>query len=257
MDVIVTAGGIPRPDEPLYPLTQGKSKALLEVAGKPMIQWVLDALGGSEMIEHVMVIGLPPTPQITCRKPLTWFENQGGMVANILHGGREIIKNNPACRGILVASSDVPGLTAEMVDWLAKIVAASDYDVYYNVIARADMEKEFPGSRRTYMHLKDCEVTGGDVNAISADLVRKQSPVWNRLIETRKNPLKQAAILGFDTLLLILLGWMSLAQAEAVASKRLDVRGKVIRCPYAPMGMDVDKPRQLELLQAYLANKKA
>ena len=40
MDVIVTAGGIPRPNEPLYPYTQGESKALLEIAGKP-IWWIL------------------------------------------------------------------------------------------------------------------------------------------------------------------------------------------------------------------------
>jgi hypothetical protein len=33
MDALVTAGGIPAPDEPLYPATQGKSKALMDVAG--------------------------------------------------------------------------------------------------------------------------------------------------------------------------------------------------------------------------------
>lgn len=37
MDAIVTAGGIPKPDEPLYVRTQGQSKALLDVNGKPMI----------------------------------------------------------------------------------------------------------------------------------------------------------------------------------------------------------------------------
>ena len=33
MDAIVTAGGIPHPDEPLYPYTQGGSKATLDIAG--------------------------------------------------------------------------------------------------------------------------------------------------------------------------------------------------------------------------------
>jgi len=38
MDVIITAGGIPRPKHPLYKFTQGKPKALKDIAGKPMIR---------------------------------------------------------------------------------------------------------------------------------------------------------------------------------------------------------------------------
>ncbi len=57
MDAIVTAGGIPLPEDPLYPYTEGHSKAMLEIAGKPMIQWVLDALSASSKVENVILIG--------------------------------------------------------------------------------------------------------------------------------------------------------------------------------------------------------
>jgi glucose-1-phosphate thymidylyltransferase len=40
----------------LYPLTQTKAKPLLEVAGKPMIDWVLDNLAPIPEIEHVYVV---------------------------------------------------------------------------------------------------------------------------------------------------------------------------------------------------------
>jgi NDP-sugar pyrophosphorylase family protein len=49
MDAVVTAGGIPQPEELLYPYTQGKPKAMLDIGGKPMVQWVLDALSGSKL----------------------------------------------------------------------------------------------------------------------------------------------------------------------------------------------------------------
>ena len=58
MDVLVTAGGIPQPDEQLYPYTQGKPKALLDICGKPMVQWVLDALSDATQVEKVVIIGL-------------------------------------------------------------------------------------------------------------------------------------------------------------------------------------------------------
>ena len=45
MDAIVIAGGIPQPQDPLYTYSHGDSKALIDIAGKPMVQWVLDVLG--------------------------------------------------------------------------------------------------------------------------------------------------------------------------------------------------------------------
>src|SRR4030095_15026723 len=40
----------------LYPLTEKKAKPLLEVAGKPMMEWVIDNLAPIEGIEKVYVV---------------------------------------------------------------------------------------------------------------------------------------------------------------------------------------------------------
>ena len=60
MDAIVTAGGVPLPGDPLYVYSNGNSKALIDISGKPMVQWVLDALGESKKVDNVIVIGLSP-----------------------------------------------------------------------------------------------------------------------------------------------------------------------------------------------------
>ena len=83
MDALVTAGGIPTPEEPLYEYSQGKSKALADVAGKPMVQWVLDALSGTERIDNVIIVGLEEDSGVSCEKPLYYVPNQGGMIDNI------------------------------------------------------------------------------------------------------------------------------------------------------------------------------
>ena len=64
MDAIVTAGGIPNPDDPLYSFLKGDAKALVDVAGKPMIQWVLDALGGAKRVDNVILVGLSAKSQL-------------------------------------------------------------------------------------------------------------------------------------------------------------------------------------------------
>jgi glucose-1-phosphate thymidylyltransferase len=53
MNVLILAAGYATR---LYPLTQHKAKPLLEVAGKPMIEWVLDNLAGIADLETVYVV---------------------------------------------------------------------------------------------------------------------------------------------------------------------------------------------------------
>jgi len=55
MDAILLAGGIPQPEEPLYEESRGRSKALIDVAGKPMAQWLLDALDLSGTISNIII----------------------------------------------------------------------------------------------------------------------------------------------------------------------------------------------------------
>ncbi len=257
MDAIVTAGGIPVEGEPLYPATRGDYKALLDIAGKPMIQWVLDALNASKQVGRIVVVGLPPSTQLASRKPTTFIANQNGMLENIRAGAEEITRLDPGSDFTLAVSSDLPALKGEMVDWLIKTVEETTHDVYYNIITRGVMEKRFPGSRRTYTHLKGLEVCGGDINAIRASALSGEKPIWDRIISARKSPLRQASLIGFDTLLLLLLRQLSVAAAEAIISQRLGFRGRAILCPYAEMGMDVDKPHQLEIMRADLSANRA
>ena len=257
MDAIVTAGGIPKPDEPLYPYTQGASKALLDVAGKPMIQWVLDALSEAKEIENVLVMGLQADSGIQCDKPLTFMPNQGSMLENILGGIKQVLETNPNAHHVLLVSSDIPGITSEMVDWVVETCMQTDDDVYYNVIKREVMEARYPGSRRTFTRLKDVEVCGGDMNVVRTMTVDEHRETWDRIIESRKNAMKQAALIGFDTLILFLLHAVTLDEAVQKVCQRLKLKGRAVLCPYAEVGMDVDKPHQLEMMRLDLAKKAA
>jgi GTP:adenosylcobinamide-phosphate guanylyltransferase len=235
--------------------TGGGYKALLDIHGKPMIQWVLDAIGSSELAENVVVVGLPSTTSLTCRKPLTILPDQNGMLENLKTGIDELLRQDPGTDHILAVSSDIPGITPSMVDWIIRTVSESNHDIYYNVIPRASMERRYPDSRRTYTRLKKMEVCGGDINAVRASLVNPKNPLFSRIIDSRKNPVRQASLIGFDTLFLLLLGQLSLEDAVTKVCKRLGVKGRAIICPYPEVGMDIDKPHQLEILRADLARQ--
>ncbi len=255
MHAVITAGGAPKPGEMLYEATQGRHKALLPIHGKPMIQWVIDALDGAPSIQRIVVVGLPQDTGLSSGHPLSLLPDRGDLMQNLRCGVDAIRDTEPGVKQLLAISSDIPTITPEMVEWMIKQVEASDHDLYYNVIERKTMESRFAGSRRTYLHLKDMEVCGGDLNAVKASAVSDENPMYKRLIAARKSPLRQALLLGIDTLILLLLHRLDLSQLAEKASRRLGIRGRVITCPYAEVGMDVDKPFQLEIVRNHLGRQ--
>jgi hypothetical protein len=168
------------------------------------------------------------------------------MLANLQTGVTELQKTGDISSKVLAVSSDVPAVTGEMIDWMVETVQQTDHDVYYNVISQDIMEAKYPGSKRTFLKLKDVEVCGGDIGAFDHEFIFSKQNLFEAIIGTRKNPIRQASILGFDTLFLVLLHKMTLLQAEINISKKIGSRARAILCPYAEMGMDVDKPNQYE-----------
>ncbi len=255
MDAVVMAGGIPLPDEPLYPYTLGKPKAMLVISGKPMVQWVLDALGKAQRVENIVLIGITGESGLICPKPITFLPNNISMIENILSGINKVMEINPSASKLLLVSSDIPGITAEMVDWEIETTSGSDVDLCYNVVKREVMETRYPGSKRTFTKIKGMEVCGGDMNVIRTSVASMNTDIWEKLIASRKSPVKQAAIMGFDTLLLMLLRVITLDEAVKKVTARLHMTGRAIVCPFAEIAMDVDKPNQLELMRLDLAKQ--
>jgi hypothetical protein len=48
---------------------------------------------------------------------------------------------------------------------------------------------------------------------------------------------------------------ITLEGAVKKVTKRLNLKGRAILSPFAEIGMDVDKPHQLEIMRADLANR--
>jgi len=255
MNAIITAGGIPKPEDPLFAYTQGNSKALLDIAGKPMAQWVLDALQKSPKIHNIVVIGLNERDGLNASEKVVFLPNQGKMLANIVAGFKKIKEMDPSSERIIIASSDIPGITTEMVEWLINEVEKDPSDIHYGVIKKEVMEKRYPDSRRTWSALKDMEVCGADISVANYRMATEHLNTWEELIGSRKSPFRQAATIGFMTLILFVMKKLTLEDAVRRVSESLKIKGKAIVWPWAEAGMDVDKPHQLEILRRDFAAK--
>lgn len=254
MYAIVTAGGVIEPNQPFYKLAHGGLKSMISINNRPMVQWVLDALGNSTVVDGVVVVGLPPETDLECRLPLALIPDAGGMFANIRLGAAEVQRLDPQATHAIVTTADIPALRGEIVDWLACQCEPFDHDVYLTLVERQAMEAQYPGVKLSYTRLKELEVCSGHLHCFRLQAALDETPLWKRLVDSRKSSLRQASLLGYDAMFFLMLRQLSLKDAEAAVCKRLGILGKAVLCPYPETGMDVDKPAQLEVMRQFFAN---
>lgn len=255
MDVIVMAGGRLGPDDPLYAITGMTNKVLLPIAGKPMIQYVVDALAGSPEVEHFVIVGLTAKECSDLGVPATYLPAQHSLFDNTVAGIKKLWEIKPIARLAILSTADIPLLTTEMVNWFIQTCTETDHDVYYTAVERSVMERRFPEARRTFVPLRGGAYCGGDIFMARTDLVYSNQALIDKLMEARKSFWKQVRLLGLKVLVQFALRRLTVADAERHASKALNVRGRAIITPYAEMGMDVDKPHQLEIVRAELEGR--
>jgi CTP:molybdopterin cytidylyltransferase MocA len=249
---VITAGWSPKQDDPLAEYTQGKSKALIPIAGKPMIAHVVNALAGSRYVQHIVVVALDPAAEVSFLMPVEYVPDAGDIMANAEAGIQYAQTHYPSLDAVLLSSSDVPTITPHIVDIFIEECFRTDHDLYYSIVERGVMEARFPESRRSYVHLRDGDFAGGDLVLIRPSMTLSQRDLWQNLAEARKNPLRQASMFGLWPFFKLVIRRLSLAEAERRAGKMLNLHGRAVPFPYAEVGMDVDKPFQLEIARAEL-----
>lgn len=256
MNALLLAGGTIPDDDPLYAEAPNGSRSLIDVHGKHMAQWVIDALDASEAVNELYVIGLTPQSGLVSVKPMHYLPDSGGLFENIRDGVLSASADDLSQTKVITASADIPGIRPEMVNWLAAQVKLDpSASIFYNVISKETMEKRFPAAGRSFVRFKDISVCGGDLNVIDRAFFSQDNPIWKKLTDARKNPLQQVRLLGFYNLVLVALHLVTLEAAVKRVCRKLSVEGRALISPYAEMAMDADKPHQLAILRKDLESQ--
>jgi molybdopterin-guanine dinucleotide biosynthesis protein A len=256
MDAIVSAGHTPGKMDALLEYAGAHNKALISIAGKPMIQWVTDALAGSRHVERLVIVGLDESCGIDFGpKPVVFVPDQGRLMKNLWAAGQRVLRDTTNRHRILVCACDIPLITTAIVDDHIEAMLATEDDIYYTIVDRATMLARFPTSRRTYTRLRDGVFCGGDLNMASGKLLESNQALWDDLLEARKSALRQVQRVGLGTLLRFVTRRLSIADGVRRAEQILGLKARVVRTPHAEIGMDVDKPFQLDIVREELERK--
>lgn len=257
MDCIIMAGGQPAPEDPMYAYTPNGVKAQIDMAGRTMLERVVDALQGSKYIEDIVVVGLGSDMDMTFQRPIHHLPDHGGMISNIVAGVKFLRQHKPDTQIAMACSADVPTITSAIIDDFVESCQPFDKAVYYNLVTREVMEKRFPHSNRTYVKLKGIDVAGGDVIIAQVDLVDTHEDLFVSLTNARKHAWQIARIVGFSTLIKLLLRQLSIQDMEKKGHDILGRPIKAVMTSHAEIAMDADKPSQVDMLRQDLISRGA
>lgn len=228
-------------------------EALIDIHGKPMIQYLLEALENTPEVGKVVVVG--PTQYLGwARKAGVELVEQGSCLVENLERGLKTL-NPVKGQHILICSSDIPLVDGQILSMFIRRSLKTGALMCYPIVSKDLCESRYPGVKRTYVHLREGVFTGGNVILIDAK-------VWNRLLDVvgsffaaRKSPIRLARLLGLGIFLRFLFYRLSIRDIESLFFKMFGGSGAAIPFEYPEIGIDVDKVADLQLVRSIVGGR--
>lgn len=226
---------------------KAENKALIDLQGKPMISYVIDALKASCYVENIVVVG--DKDQLSSISNEADIIDQNGSILDNVRAGVDYFKGSDM---VLISTCDIPLLTGEAVDDFIKKSLEAKADVCYPIINKVTCDAVYPESKRTYASLREGQFTGGNLFMLNPKILDKCIYIAEQMINYRKSPIKMSRVLGLSFLMRFAAGRLTIKDVENRASKLLNIRAKAIISDYAEIGNDVDKPEHVEIIKKYM-----
>lgn len=255
IDVIVLAGDR-GPGDPLARRAGVAGKALVPVAGVPMLTRVLRVLADWPRLARPILVAPDNVDYREAaaqsglgdsRSPV-WVRPAASLSASVRAG----LAESPGPLRLLL-TADHALLNRQWLDGLAS--RAAQPEVSGLSVGLADWHgvmQRFPGSRRTRYRFCDRSVCGTNLFVVHDNSVLGLLETWQRVEQERKRPWRIVGLLGLGNLTRYLAGRLRSDQAFDALSIRLGVSVHPVLIDDPLAAVDVDSPADLELVESVL-----
>ena len=247
---IVLAGSRPGRDS-FAELFGSDLKALIPIAGEPMVLRPIRALLISQSIEQVLVLTqtprriaevLPDDPRIVIR------ESNDTIASTMLK-----LCFDPATRWpLLVTTADSAMLDAAIVDEFCEVAGA---DIAVGVVERETLLARLPGTSRTWLKFRGGAYTGANLFALKSPKVAAAIELWRSVEQDRKKGWRIVSLIGPIALAGAALRLLSIDQVLARLGRKLGLCAQAVRLSNPLAGVDVDKAQDHDLVEAILLGR--
>ncbi|WDU82607.1 nucleotidyltransferase family protein [Caloramator sp. Dgby_cultured_2] len=148
----------------------GKPKALLEIKGRFMIEYVIDALRDSGVVDNIYVVGDEILKDKIGHVVDGFIKSNGEMLDNIKYSVKSIGDYE---RPLLVCTSDIPLIKGDAVRDFVLECSKENLDVGYPIIDKSLNDEKYPDVKRTYVKMKEGIFTGGNIVFLNPNVVER------------------------------------------------------------------------------------
>jgi CTP:molybdopterin cytidylyltransferase MocA len=246
------------PDDPMARAAGVSHKALLPVAGVPMLLRVVEALRALPGVARIYVCiedarvisGVPALAALERDDVLEIIPAAESPAASVAAALRRIDLTQP----LLITTGDHPLLTPAILQrFVHAAPEACDLAV---ALAPADVvAAAYPGAIRTFYRLGKRRFSGCNLFLVRSANAARVAEFWRRMETHRKRPLRLVWEVGPLALVRVLLGLMDAEQAFAYLSRKAGAVIRHVELPIAEAAVDVDKPADLELVERIISGR--
>ncbi|MBB2202975.1 NTP transferase domain-containing protein [Gluconacetobacter tumulisoli] len=247
LNVLILAGTRAGTRDPMAQAAGVSHKAILPVAGRPMIARVVDALSAVPRIGRIAVsIEDPDILTGLLDRPVTILPPAQGPSGSVMEAIGTL--GTP----LLVTTADHALLRPEWIE--SFLSAAGDTcDVAAGIAMERDIRRDVPGTKRTMIRLADGAFSGCNLFLFRTPAAIGVVRLWQRLEQERKRPVRMARLLGPGILLRYLVGRLTRQALCARIERLAGASARLVPLPDGRAAVDVDKPADLDLVQSILA----
>jgi GTP:adenosylcobinamide-phosphate guanylyltransferase len=248
---IVLAGSRPGGD-PFAQSFGTDVKALIPLAGEPMVRRPVRALLASECIGDVVVLAQEPERIAAAlpHDPRIHYRESGDTIAASL---LKLCADAAAHWPLLVTTADHALLDAATVDQFCREAAGGE--VAIGVVERGAMLRRLPNAERTWLKFRGGAYTGANLFALRSPNVRPAIELWRSVEQDRKKAWRIISLLGPTMLLLVGLRLVSLDEVLGRLSDRLGLSVKAVPLSNPLAGVDVDKAEDHALVETIIEGR--
>lgn len=245
---LILAGSRPGAPDPVASAEGVSHKALVEIAGRPMLAHVASTLRGAGIARLAVVANDPQVIALAEELDCEVIAAAAGPSASVADAFAKL--GAP----MLVTTSDHALLRAE---WVSQFLAdaPAEADVAILLARREAIEQAMPGSRRTYLRFADGQWSGCNLFLLASDNARAAIESWKLVEADRKRPWRIAARLGIGMLVNYALGRLTLSAAIAQLGRRTGIEARLVAACDGLAAVDVDKPGDLADVRALMAER--
>jgi len=247
LHALILAGSRQGAQDPLAKAHNVSHKALLPIAGQPMLARVVETLRNTPAIADITIC-------IETEAPVTSLYGPAIPILPSAQGPSESIHRALTQLGapLLVTTADHPLLQRTWIEDFLKNAGTADFAI--GIATKATIERDVPKTRRTYIRLRDLQFSGCNLFLLRTPQAANIITLWRKIEHARKKPWTMAALLGPQILLRALTGTLTEHALIARVTKLAHgARPALIRIDDGWAAVDVDKESDFALAEKRLS----